>query len=170
MGFGGGVGGYGGELSCYACDNSGDVIDDNLDLSNYSCMHCLCPRQSKYRFIMTVSSLDSKDIMVNEVIPNALRAMDNREGNRYSIILQITHSVNLEDSTSTDFYVIFMSISREVIDALRANNIKKCIFYVGLSGNVLKYSIFNKRPLDKDLAMVDRESVSCPYHTAVIEL
>ena len=139
--------------------------DEPIDSENVH--HCLCPRSVRTAIEISVPNTVDETYMINTVIPESTKELT---PNSCNIILKIECVSCSKDPTYKIYKTTMMTIPNQVLDGLRSNNIKQCVFYVGFSKDKRKFPILNKKPYDKDLAKFNYNDDSIPYQSEIITI
>ena len=141
--------------------HTSDVVIN--DLSNMIC-HILAPRNIRNNVKISLPSHVPPSSLCSVISPALKQTMDSS----YIEILEITQGLPSENNTT--YTVIFLNIPNELIDKLRYNGIKKCIFYVGLSENVKEFPVLDTAPPIDILAITNREGNPSLYMSKIITI
>ena len=137
-------------------------------MSTDQIFHIIMPRNSRVRLVITVPSHISFESMRSSIGPALKRTMDSS----YIEILKFSQMEPKSDDepNKITYEVIYLNIQNKLIDKLREANIKKGIFYVGLSEDENKFLILNSVPLVKELALTNRMGLLYPYTSEIITI
>ena len=121
---------------------------------------CLLPRNCRQSLGISIP----QDIPTERFLPIIEKSLQQQTPTNNIWVISIKQDINITNlETKYVYNVLYLSISKQLTDKLRACRIIKAKFYIGLSENENEYPILDSIPLSSHLATRNREGISCPY-------
>ena len=132
-------------------------------------LHCLIPRKYRQQLDFIISANIPDDIAKKSII--TMIEQESIYKNYQLEILSVEQISNDENDDENDnlYKVILIGIPNEIISKMLSNNMRSCIFYIGFSENIKEFTFLSEAPLDKKIAMTDREGNAILYKTGLLE-
>jgi hypothetical protein len=138
--------------------------DDVREVINGNTTHCLLPRSCRENFTISFTDVKRTKEQIQSTIINRL---NNSMPNKRNFILSMDELTNINKKIT--YSIVFLTIPKELINKLFLAGINTVNFYVGYSEKINEYPLFNKEPIDDEIAMTNGEGFNLPYK-AVIKL
>lgn len=137
-------------------------VDDVREAINNDNVYCLLPRQC--REIFTISFPKNK-ISTNQIESAIIKTLETSMPRSTIFILSMNKLSSQNDIVA--YSIIFITVSKELINKLFLAGIKTVNFYIGYSENKNEYPLFREPPSNDKIAMINKEGIKLPYKASI---
>lgn len=145
------------QIYSYDSPNIIEGLYNNIEVST------LLPRNCRKELVVSVSvdvSLTRFSSIIEETL---LKQMPG--SNIY--ILKIDQHIDSKSDTTFIYKIVFMQVSKELIEKLKFGGVKTLHLYIGLSENDQEYPILDHIPELEYIAINNRNGESIPYNKTI---